>query len=167
MRLLTTKEALDRISLQNRPIKAIKDLYNDFEGETRERFEVRWNFLSLPHLTNLLEDFVRPYEQAVITVEDWSRDAWTENFYLYETLRRQSDNRGTLEDLSSHLFHHFEFWEVRSYLAVMMMNGWDFYCTTTSHYSRIHFHHDGFVTAWANTPQAIAELRTALQRPRS
>jgi hypothetical protein len=76
-----------------------------------------------------------PYKQPVLLwLTEWGIWSSSENWHLYDLLRKSHHEYRLLHEAPGHLFQSYEATELASLLQLSMMNGWGGYLLTEANY---------------------------------
>jgi hypothetical protein len=103
-----------------------------------------------------LEQSLEPRRACLMWVTDWG--IWEENLHLYYRLRQSYGDHRLLHEAPGHYFLDYESADLRSFLEVAILCGWDVHLLPVMGYARAFVSHDEFIDFAADPGnQTIAE----------
>lgn len=113
---------------------------------------------SLNFLSKLLSSSSATSSWAIALLTDWSIFPNCEDLFLYYQLRKSSGNYDHIGDGPGHLFLNYEYHELRSLIAISLINSWDLLVVNNTDYTRYKTSHDGFVDIVSCDEEFIASV---------
>ena len=107
-----------------------------------------------------LADALGPWDECMLWVTQSA--IWAENLHLYYRLRQAYGDVRLLREAPCHLFLDFEEADLRTFLSVGLLNGWDMHLVTTHDYAQVFVSHDGWAAVTANQASQLDVLKAAL-----
>ena len=105
-----------------------------------------------------------PYRQPVLLwITEWGIWSSSENWHLYDLLRKSHAEHRLLAEAPGHLFLDYETADLASFLQVSIMNGWGGYLLTEAGYLNAFFSHDEYMDFYPEDSGLLAEARDALK----
>ncbi len=89
-----------------------------------------------------LELALAPREELLLWVTDWG--IWHEERHLYYRLRQSYGDLRRLHEAPGHLFLDYESADIRSFLQVILLLGWDVNLIPRNGFARAFVSHDGY-----------------------
>ncbi len=107
-----------------------------------------------------LADVLGPWDECMLWVTQ--SEIWAANLHLYYRLRQSYGDMRLLREAPCHLFLAFEDADLRTFLSVGLLNGWEMHLVTTHDYAQVFVSHDGWAAVTANQTSQLDVLKAAL-----
>ena len=114
------------------------------------------------HPYNLAEWFSREltnYDDVLLLITEWGIWGTNENWHLYYTLRRLSEDRRFLHEAPGHFFMAHEMVELATMLQLAIINGWGGYFVAARGIISCFFSHDEFIDFYAESDVELESVR--------
>jgi hypothetical protein len=100
---------------------------------------------------------------ALLWITEWGIWSSSENWHLYQLLRKSHGEHRLLQEAPGHLFLDYEAADLASFLQVSVMNGWGGYLLTEADYVNAFFSHDEYMDFYSENSGPLAEVEEALK----
>ena len=100
---------------------------------------------------------------ALLWITEWGIWSSSENWHLYQLLRKSHGEHRLLQEAPGHLFLDYEAADLASFLQVSVMNGLGGYLLTEADYVNAFFSHDKYVDFYSENSGLLAEVEEALK----
>jgi hypothetical protein len=120
--------------------------------------------LEPPRLYYLIEEFVsalQSWDRCLVRIQDPGLGGADLN--LYYRLRQSYGDYALLDEAPGHLFLDHETRDLRTFVAVCIMNAWDADLLPDSGYARAHLSHDGWVALGSPHDYIVDAFETRLK----
>ena len=101
-------------------------------------------------------------QPALLWITEWGIWSGTENWHVYTKLREGYQDTRLLRESPGHYFLDHETAELATFLQIAMLNGWGGFLLTAADYVNAFFSHDEFIDFFANRPENLPDVRSAL-----
>jgi hypothetical protein len=102
-------------------------------------------------------------KRALLWITEWGIWSSSENWHLYQLLRKSHGEHRLLQEAPGHLFLDYEAADLASFLQVSVMNGWGGYLLTEADYVNAFFSHDEYMDFYSENSGLLAEVEEALK----
>jgi hypothetical protein len=115
------------------------------DGWHGTRVEIPRDFTELAWFSSHLEQALQPRTACLMWVTLWGVSPSSENLHLYYRLRESYGDRRQLHDAPGHYFLDYETADLRTFIQLALLFGWDAQLFPVTGFARAVISHDEFV----------------------